>query len=688
MKKITSYFTIILFFILSIGKAQNLISIQPNSTNGKDAVVSDLQPNSNRGSYEDFISIAWTNGGTPVVLRSLIEFDLSSIPNNSIIDSAFLNLYALNSPRNGSHSKASGSNESVLQRVTQSWSENSVSWNNQPTVDTSGQIFFKASDSSSQDYRVNVTGLVDTMYNNQSDNYGFIFKLTNEAHFRSLVFASSDYTNSSLRPKLEVYYSSDSLNHFVTSCRTNNNGFTGDSSIYINIDESLNYNFDIDWDNDGVFDSLEVTTDIIHKYNDTGTYTIRISGDFPRILFGEKDEKKLISINQWGSNKWTTMERAFQDCSNLKYFANDDPLLVNATSLNQMFDGASKFNGDITNWDVSSIVEMDEVFNECVSFNQDLGNWDVSKVTSFKGMFSNCILFNQDIGGWNMSSAIDLSGMFKGSFQNKCIFNQDISGWDVSAVIDFSDMFSHNDSFNVAIGGWDVSSAEDMSNLFYYAGAFNQAINNWNVSAVTAMDGMFNYASAFNQPLDKWDVLGVISMSNLFSDAILFDQNLADWDIDSVETMRDMFSFSGMSIESYDSTLIGWEGKNYKSNVNFYPSNMEYCHADSARAQLIADGWVFANRDSKNCQITGLNSSTRETLPMNLSPNPSKYYFTLSVDDKKAKKSQLLKVYSLEGTLVISRQITQAKTQISIDHLPKGIYAVHYGNETQKLVIH
>jgi hypothetical protein len=182
--------------------------MRPAGAVGKDAFIDSRMSTNNYGNHIDFPSMAWTNGSTPVNARGLIDFDFSSIPSGATINSASLSLYSYNSPANGSHSTLNGSNESVLSRVTSSWNENTVTWDNQPSITTQNQVFLAASVNSIQDYlNIDVTNLVQDMMNNPSNSHGFLLKLVTEEFYRRMIFASSDNSDPNLHPKLEVCYS-------------------------------------------------------------------------------------------------------------------------------------------------------------------------------------------------------------------------------------------------------------------------------------------------------------------------------------------------------------------------------------------------------------------------------------------------------------------------------------------------
>jgi surface protein len=48
-----------------------------------------------------------------------------------------------------------------------------------------------------------------------------------------------------------------------------------------------------------------------------------------------------------------------------------------------VFAGASAFNGDISEWNVSSVSSMNYMFGSYRAFNGDISEWDVSSSSAF-----------------------------------------------------------------------------------------------------------------------------------------------------------------------------------------------------------------------------------------------------------------------------------------------------------------
>ncbi|MFT5281034.1 MAG: hypothetical protein ACI9AR_000487, partial [Flavobacteriaceae bacterium] len=330
------------------------------------------------------------------------------------------------------------------------------------------------------------------------------------------------------------------------------------------------YNYDVDWDNDGTFDEFGITGDVTHDFTAAGTYTIRIQGDFPRIYFNSAgDRAKILSVDQWGNQVWTSMANAFEGASNLTVPATDAPDLTSVSDFSYMFSSATSFNQDISSWDVSSGTDFSYMFYYAIAFNQDISTWDVSSGTNFSTMFFNASAFNQDISSWDVSSGTNFSSMFSLAID----FNQDISAWNVSSGTNFGFMFYNATSFNQDISSWDVSSGTNFSSMFPLATDFNQDISSWNVSSGINFSYMFYNATSFNQNISAWDMTSATNLTDMLNGATAF------------------------SSTNYSSLLVAWNDQALQSGVSFTNTTAQYaCSAEPARANMIAsDTWTITD---------------------------------------------------------------------------------------------
>ena len=95
-------------------------------------------------------------------------------------------------------------------------------------------------------------------------------------------------------------------------------------------------------------------------------------------------------------------------------------------------------------------------------YDADLNDIDTSKITDMSQIFE-WSKFNGDISKWNVSNVKNMNSMFwHSSFTGE---NGDISEWDVSNVKDMGAMFMKSD-FNGDISKWDVKNVENMSWMF------------------------------------------------------------------------------------------------------------------------------------------------------------------------------------------------------------------------------
>jgi surface protein len=334
-------------------------------------------------------------------------------------------------------------------------------------------------------------------------------------------------------------------------------------------------NYTINW-GDGVSNTYNSTQIPSHIYNNIGEHTVSFTGIFSHLTF--VGQTKLKAVQQWGTQKWTSMANMFQACTTFNSFPNQAPDLTLCSNLSNMFSGAYAFNQPIGSWNVSKVTIMKNMFGGATSFNQPIGSWDVSNVLDMCDLFDNAYAFNQPIDNWNVSNVLNMTSMFsiatsfnqpigswdvskvtdmKFMFYRATAFNQPIGNWNVSKVTSINQMFNSATSFNQPLDSWNVSNVTNMLGMFAYTNAFNQPIGSWNVSKVTTMLGMFNDATAFNQPIGSWDVSKVTNMYGMFNGATIFNQNIGSWNVGKVTNMYGMFNGATIFNQNIGSWNVG-----------------------------------------------------------------------------------------------------------------------------------
>jgi predicted ribosomally synthesized peptide with SipW-like signal peptide len=161
-----------------------------------DAYVDQSQGNKNFGSFKE-LSIKSKSSDNN---RTFIKFDFN-FPSGTNILSSNLKLYMKSAP--------STSRNYEIRRVTGTWTENGINWNNQQAVATSVTDSIPSGTTKNVWLSWNVTSDVQSFVSGSSTNYGWMIKDSNENSSTAYEakFHSRESNSIELRPILEVQFS-------------------------------------------------------------------------------------------------------------------------------------------------------------------------------------------------------------------------------------------------------------------------------------------------------------------------------------------------------------------------------------------------------------------------------------------------------------------------------------------------
>lgn len=236
-----SYISFLVIFALLLVNSAYCSTAQINAS--QDSSITIYEPYANYGSETSL----YINSFLDHQQRSLVQFDLSSIPSGATISSATLKLY-YGSHYGGSEAAPAGRTYWAY-RVTHSWTESGVTWDSYDGTNpwTTAGSDYTVTDGASLTMpsslpvwvQWDVTDIVSAWIEDGQPNYGFLIRDADETQnmetFNAL-FRSREYTNiADLNPTLEIVYTGQA-EPTIESCDASGNAktqFAPNEDVYV-----------------------------------------------------------------------------------------------------------------------------------------------------------------------------------------------------------------------------------------------------------------------------------------------------------------------------------------------------------------------------------------------------------------------------------------------------------------------
>ncbi|MFA5485244.1 MAG: BspA family leucine-rich repeat surface protein [Candidatus Pacearchaeota archaeon] len=223
------------------------------------------------------------------------------------------------------------------------------------------------------------------------------------------------------------------------------------------------------------------------------------------------------------------------------------------------------FNGDLSNWDTSSVVNMYGVFYYTKNFNgKGVETWDTSKVTNMGSMFQSSVNFASDLSSWEVSEVENIAQMFLSSDN----FSGDLSNWNMNKIENFKNLIIFHDSKNFSgnLSNWDVSNVKSMDSIFFGSRSFSGDLSNWDTSNVTDIQSIFLLSDNFSSDLSSWDMSSVTNINYMFMKSKNFSGDLSNWNLNSVILgAEEQIKIFENQVYDFNGNLSNWRFDNIHS---------------------------------------------------------------------------------------------------------------------------
>ena len=152
--------------------------------------------------------------------------------------------------------------------------------------------------------------------------------------------------------------------------------------VELPLDADGSYDFVVEW-GDGSVDHIisPEQAAVKHTYTRVGDYTVALNGLIQGFGFGGNENnsnkhpssRQIIDVSQWGSVLLSSKGFQFCYCKRLRISATDTPDLTQVADMKYMFYHAELLHdAAFSDWDTSRVTNMKSMFDGAVRFNGDI----------------------------------------------------------------------------------------------------------------------------------------------------------------------------------------------------------------------------------------------------------------------------------------------------------------------------